>query len=190
MSIGICQPSLNSSSYMCLRALLNLIYAFALRVKWVQRLISCGCGYSSITLSYFNTLSEGHHPWLSDWSTLSYWIPFVSHMWHLFTGGNRIGPFSTAGSGVWCRLRAGNNRSCLFNERLSKKAKQTRDVWNSSILRSCANPYKTTNIKIYFVSLPNLCFIPPRISDRHFKSTLMSTQNVADPCNPTLLPAV
>lgn len=45
MSIGICQPSLNSSSYKCLRALLRLFYVFQsemgamtnLMLMWIQQ---------------------------------------------------------------------------------------------------------------------------------------------------------
>lgn len=45
MSIGICQPSLNSSGYKCLRALLHLFYVFQsemgattnLMLMWIQQ---------------------------------------------------------------------------------------------------------------------------------------------------------
>lgn len=120
MSIGICQPSLNSSSYKCLRALLRLFYVFQsemgattnLMLMWIQQ------------FTLFQQVIQ-HLKWTRGKLKPICLPPIMGRL--NWGEEGRMGLFHSwiRGKGeVWCRLRAGSDSSCSVSTSARAKVKR------------------------------------------------------------------
>lgn len=79
-------------------------------------------------------------------SCLRWSYGFTLHnVFSLWKGETELGLLTAGNGGVWCRLRAGNDGSCSFNEPPRKKKRKKRHdrhgtMWNTTgLIHSCAN---------------------------------------------------